>query len=411
MSLRKIIISLLGKRKFLQLRAWCLWVRDIFFRYNKYPVKIYGLKILIHEKYRHLFCGYYDANVFDATNERLLYHSTEKRAMVGIDCASIYYYEINTKRKVFCCKTKAWSWQMGSRLRWSLIRVSCFFYNDYDEGTQRYVTRKFDILSKKIVESFPYAFYDIDSAETYGLSLDFNRLQRLRPGYGYSNMLDSTAQIKCPIDNGIWRYDFLSHSCKLIIRISELCFDFPNYGEYEHYINHISISPDGSKFIFFHIANLNNKWRARLFVCDKDGTNLKLLESVDNVSHYAWRNCDEILITLFNDRKAYYALINLITCKKNILDESLLVADGHPSFVNENEFVSDTYPNKANRQSIYIYKNIEICEIGQFYHTPLLYGEKRCDLHPKISFPFVAVDTAALQNVRSLVITKINDEV
>lgn len=52
------------------------------------------------------------------------------------------------------------------------------------------------------------------------------------------------------------------------------------------------------------------------------------------------------------------------------------------------KFISDTYPLEHNLQTLFEYDintNVQK-EIVEAYSSPLLYGEQRCDMHPRLLY-------------------------
>ena len=65
---------------------------------------------------------------------------------------------------------------------------SKLIYNDFVRGN--YISRVIDAESGAVSDFAPAALYDISFGENIGISLNFQRLQSLRPGYGYSRGKD-----------------------------------------------------------------------------------------------------------------------------------------------------------------------------------------------------------------------------
>ena len=76
-------------------------------------------------------------------------------------------------------------------------------YNDFRDG--KYCSVIYSLKEKQEVKVFPLPVYDVSRDGTYALSLDFNRLHRMRPGYGYSNLPDASKGVLCPEETCIWK--------------------------------------------------------------------------------------------------------------------------------------------------------------------------------------------------------------
>lgn len=357
---------------------------------------------------KNVFFGYYDLKQLDASGERALAHIVRKNGNPANDSAELAWIGMRDKKLHVFARTKAWSWQQGARLRWHPTQENWVMFNDYDG--KKYVTRIFDLKAEKIVETIPLALYDVDPACKYGLGLNYARLQRLRPGYGYSCYPDESEGVSAPESDGIYRWSRDTGEVKKIVSLKELA-DKVNVLGAEHYINHISISPTGDKFMFFHLWSfgIGTKWAMRLYICNIDGSNLTCIDDQEIISHYCWYR-DELLLTtsLANDKvsHAQYIVYQLKNKKKNVIRSPRLEKDGHPTFINAGtSFVSDTYPLNDSLQYLFysLLDGKEVRKLLEVYANPFLLDEHRCDLHPRIDekYKYISVDTT-YTGVRSI---------
>lgn len=360
----------------------------------------------------HVFFGYYDLSQMDNDEKKLLVHIANQKSNPQCDPIKICTYNLVEKKYEIITQSFAWSWQQGCRLRWNPVDSSQIMFNNCVDG--KYVCEIWDTNKKCRVREIPIALYDIDSNLAYGYGVNFSRLQRLRPGYGYSSLPDSTKGQRIPLNDGIFRYDFRKDEVKLIISYERLCEDFSD-NLYEHYINHISVSPDGSRFMFFHLWSLGdvNKWKMRLYVSDQEGKELKLLEETDVISHYTWKDNKTILTTKINNdsKETCYYQYEIENGRKLSVKESHLYLDGHPTYLKDGKaFISDTYPQPDNFQHLFCIdtESDRYYPILDIYHDPRMYGEKRCDLHPRVSKSnnYITIDTTYKGGSRSVVILK-----
>ena len=360
---------------------------------------------------RHTFFGYYDIQQFNEKENKLLAHVVAKKAKTSVDKAQIGYFNVNEKEFHEVATTRAWCWQQGARLRWHPILRDCIVFNDVEED--HYISKTVNVDSGEVIQQTPMALYDFDSDFTFGLSLNFARLQRLRPGYGYDTLPDVTENDNAPSEDGIFYVDLKNNKTQLIVSLSSLAAECDPDKKYEHYINHISISPDGSRFMFFHIYTISDGvWKTRLCVYSMNDGTINVLEETDKVSHYDWRGNHELLVTCYTpEKKQYYAVYNVINREKSILASEYLQKDGHPSFfADTNRFISDTYPLANQLQHLFEYNMEEkgLNEIVSAYSSPLMYGEKRCDMHPRLSVSeqYISFDSTFSENRRKIVLLK-----
>ena len=361
-------------------------------------------------KNKNVFCGYYDLN--PVQGNKILVHSVAKNANTKKDFAEIGYFEIDTKNYKYVTTTKAWCWQQGSRLRWG-NKENDIYYNDIQNDEFCLVKYNIDSKSKDIV--VPYSIYDINKEFTYGISINFSRLQELRPGYGYTNINGEKLE-KIQSNDGIFLVNLKNKERKLLISLEELAKTVDQELNYYHYLNHISFSPDSKKIMFFHLWNDKSffQWRTQLCIINIDGTGFKILENDDIVSHYAWRSNEELLITgKTKNMEDFYRIYEVSNNVKHDLEDKHLYKDGHPIIVDNNLFYSDTYPDENCMQQLFKYdiKNKEYSKILEVYSHPLLNGEKRCDLHPKlINKNYIAIDTTYEKKKREVILVKLKEE-
>lgn len=385
----------------------------ILFLYNFFRKKeirinndlVTGLKIFRNKK-RNLFFGYYDLK---QTNSKLITLAMElpNNPVKGQSIADIGIIDKDGAFKKFA-ETSAWSWQQGSRLRWNPANNDEIVYNDFSDN--RFFSVFFNIKNGE-KHRLDYPLYDINSDGTLGALCDFVRLDRLRPGYGYSNVVDKTKGLSAPGDNGLWLVNIPNNTCELLISLEDLAKKVdPNF-IYEHYINHISFSPDSANIMFFHVWNcpMYYGWMTNLCIYNLEKKEVKILEDTMLVSHYAWRNNRELLVTTKDSSKIKYVIYNLYDNSKRIL-EYCAHEDGHPSFINEDVFISDTYPNRALEQKVFIFdlKSNSLINLVSVSSSPFCQGEKRCDLHPRVMGCNVIFDTTHFGKQRSMIAFTLN---
>ncbi|MCR5185760.1 MAG: hypothetical protein K6D97_01410, partial [Clostridia bacterium] len=316
----------------------------------------------------------------------------------------IGWFNINNNKYHKITDTHAWCWQQGSRLRWSNNK-DVIIYNDCIDN--EYCCLFYNIMTNKIIQKVDYALYDITPNEKFGLSLNFSRLQRLRPGYGYDILEDHSKSKNAPDDDGVFLIDISNNSSKLIISLKNLAKLNDKEESYQHYINHISISPSGEKFIFFHIYVKEKSWVTQLISANIDGTKMTILENEDLVSHYTWKSDDELLITGIDKSNSFYYRLYEVNGKyKKDITNKYLKQDGHPTFIAENVFVTDTYPIN-NYQIVFTYDISKKLakNIVKLYSDPRLFEERRCDLHPKIDHKnnLIFIDSTYKKGKRSVI--------
>ena len=362
---------------------------------------------------KHVFFGYYDLQQLNPSQDKMLVTVIGQKSDTRRDPAELKWVNPSTGEYRDIAKTRAWCWQQGARLRWHPLLENVVLYNDVQAGHD--VMRAYDLEREREIAVYCRGMYDVTPDFQYGLSLNYARLQRLRPGYGYNSLPDNTIDQKVPADDGIFMVDLNTNQKKLIVSYEQLVQLTPEAKEEWNYINHISISPDGSRFIFFHlwVPVPGARWKAKLYTALIDGTELKCLEDEYITSHYTWRDSDTLLTTSveFDGKRSFYFVYHVNDNTRETIDRNELTHDGHPTFfADKMRFITDTYPLKGCMQHVFEssiggdeYK--PVCDI---YSDPRMFDEKRCDLHPRLTpdNQIITIDTTCYSGRRSVLLFK-----
>lgn len=345
---------------------------------------------------RHVFFGYYDVSPF-SFDDKLLLATHASTPLIyempgGNDIMEIGYYNLNDNNSDFhkIAETTSWCWQQGCRLQWySSNNCNQIVYNRIVDGD--YGCEILDIKEGKVIRQFKTPVYSVSSDGKWGLSLDFSRLQRLRPGYGYVNIPDETVCLPFPDKTGIWRLDMETGDKRLLFSVKDIANINPleSMKNTQHYFNHICFNPGGSRFMFFHLWDRNGKRASRLLTSDIEGGNIHILEDKRMVSHYTWKSNEELLVTGTHPQQGFqYRLYNDISGESQAVGEGILNGDGHPSYTSDGNFiVTDTYPDKFGNRNLLLFDTHKsrLIKMASFYSPMKFKGETRCDLHPRLS--------------------------
>ena len=350
-----------------------------------------------------VFFGYHDITPFHATETRLLAHRVLPDASPLCEPAEVGYFDQETGRFTTLGQTDLWCWQMGARLRW--LRDGWVAWNAlYDART--YGCMIADAGSGRVVGQLPTALYDVDPTGRYGLSIDFSRLQRLRPGYGYARVPEETALDPCPVSKGIDLVSIETSRVERLISLAEIAAIDPQPGmaKATHYVNHLSFAPTGDRFCVFHLwQDSDGRRRLRHLVFDLSGQLIGHISGQEHISHFDWMEDGTGLLAfarLPGDAAPRYQFIDVVTGARRPIGGGVPTEDGHPMFRPDQQltFVSDTYPDRSS------YRRLYLCDGATgatrslaMFHSPIaLQGEARCDLHPRWSTDgrFIAVDSA-----------------
>ncbi|NGM87291.1 glycosyl transferase [Parapusillimonas sp. SGNA-6] len=368
------------------------YARAVFLRNRKASRKISPHVVRpVGEERLNTFFGYYDkAPVSD--DNFLLCHATTRptdKKPDGAGVSVLVFASENLELPLLEVKTQAYNWQQGARAHW--LDRETFVFNDFDGARQRYISRVFSLKERKEVQRYGHAVQDSFKRD-YFLSINYRRIQALRPDYGYRNMPAMADAEIAQLDNdGIWMVDQESGDARLLYTISDVCKTGfrTDFNTARHKINHVMISPDGSRFIFLHRYFLGKRKFDRLVLGTRTGDTPTILSDHGMVSHCFWIDDHTVMSFMRGPHgKDGYYIVNVDTGQIGPLLEGRLDAmgDGHPH-VHKTWFVTDTYPDKSRMQHL-VRGDLttgKIVELGQFYQSFAFGGESRCDLHPRIS--------------------------
>ena len=354
----------------------------------KYYFKNDNIDILSSEK-NHIFFGYYDKSPFNKSAEYLLagHLPIRKKFFDNNASLSLGFYDLRTNKFNLIDKTKAWCWQQGARFFWHPIDSNIVTYNKLING--KYKNVFYDLEKNKIIHLINKPSYDLSNDGKISLSLNFERLQKLRPGYGYNDLGNSNISKVSPSNDGIHLTTIDDEKSELIIHLEEIA----NYNQKKemkgsiHYFNHISINPISTGFIFLHLWTKNDVRSSRLFYYDLITNTFHQL-SENPVAHYAWTDKNQLLVTEEYDSRVYYNIYDIKTKNKYTIAENKLSKDGHPTiFDNKQKMIYDSYPDKLGYQSLNLFdisKNSNKI-LFKTYMPNKYAGEFKCDLHPRLS--------------------------
>ena len=99
-------------------------------------------------------------------------------------------------------KSSAWGWQQGCMLQWIPGSQEEVIWND--RQGDGFISKIFNIKSGK-TRTLPRPVYTLSPDGSFGLSVNFARLQEMRPGYGYVVPGGVGELAKAPEDDGIFK--------------------------------------------------------------------------------------------------------------------------------------------------------------------------------------------------------------
>lgn len=373
MSIRHFVISRISPVQKQQLQSFLLNMRR--FLCFKGRIRTDYEYITIGKGSKHSFFGYYDITPFNNQGELVFLQLEEKLNSVSI----ILYNRISQSKKVLT-NSKAWNWQQGSRLRW-YKNDNTIIFNDFNG--ENYFSREFNIRTNK-EKRYCLPLYDINFNGTLGLSLNFERLGEKRPGYGYVCVPYKEPQYLG--GEGIDLVDLSTDTFKRIITYNDIADvlgskngDFSN-----NYINHLSFSPSGEKFMFFWLTIVGSYHKAYMLVYNLKTGKILPLETEGKVSHYLWLDEEHLLCTVYDEKQVCrYVIYGLDGSKKHVFKS--IDYDGHPIWYKEGLILTDSYPDKKSYQRLMVCNldTDETKQILEIFQEPAISVECRTDLHPR----------------------------
>lgn len=336
------------------------------------------------------FYGYYDKSPWDMTDRYMIclkvkqtYKSVAPKepGIVGV----IDTQDDNKFRKIGI--THSWNVQQGCMAQWMGPDYSSrIIYNDFRDG--HYCSVIYNFQNKKEEKVLPMAAYDVARDGSFILSLDFSRLHRMRPGYGYSNLPDTTKGELCPDKGCIWKIDVESGKITELFKYTDFAAFEPDESMVaaEHKVNHLMISPNCKRFMVLHRWFQKGRKHTRLVTVNVDKTEMYNLSDDVFVSHCYWKNDDEILSFLRKKETGDHYYLMKDKTQGYQMYWPRLRTDGHCSYSPDGSLVvTDSYPNRKRMAFVYLCKEEQEqpVRIAKMY-SPFRYdNDCRCDLHPR----------------------------
>ncbi len=334
------------------------------------------------------FFGYYDKSPWSFDNKYYLVHVYNQDDSSKVDIST---YNCETGELRITGRAEAFNFQQGAMLRWLNKESRNCIFNTVENSNL--VAKVKDAVSGKEIKTIPMPVQTVNDEGTEALTLNYRRLDKIRPEYGYRVSVKNFDPDMPYEKDGIWRINISTGRCELITSLAEL-IDLnynQNMDKSQHKVNHLMYSPSGKRFVFMH------RWIgpygkfSRLYTANADGSDIYCLANDRMISHYYWMD-DKHLIAFarkepIGDR---YFLIEDKSKEFKIIGDGVLdiYGDGHPQVhPGKRWLVTDTYPNKGRIRELILF-NLETEKrivIASFFAPWKYDGYYRCDLHPRWS--------------------------
>ncbi len=339
----------------------------------------------------HHFFGYYDKSPWDATGRYLLAPrvgfidrppTSDDRLVVGmVDLEE-------GDRWIPLAETSVWNWQQGTMLRWMPTAPDrLIIYNDREDDAYVSVVRDVHTGETRVL---PRPVYAVSNDGRSAVTLNFSRVNRTRPGYGYEGVPDRWESDPHPDEDGIYWMDLETGENRLVVSLAQIAAFRPDdtMRDGQHWFNHLQYNTDDSRFLFLHRWQVGEGRLTRLFTANPDGSDLCCVSDHEMTSHFDWRDSEWILAwARRHDIGDRYFLLRDRSDDRTVVGDGVLTSDGHCSYGPDRRwFLTDTYPDReTSKRRLLLYRpedDLRV-DIGQFYSPPEITGEIRCDLHPR----------------------------
>ncbi len=346
----------------------------------------------------HMHC-YYDIPVLNQDESRLVameltHHSTEitpeHRVRVGV---------VDVDRGGFepLAETTAWSWQQGPMAQWIPGRDQVIFNVREGDGLG---ARIIDLQDGTRGKRLARPIYALARNGRWGTSVDLQRLDGLRPGYGYASARRRDL-VRAPDDDGVWRVDLSTGEQHLILSISQaveaviaqLHRRDPTLSEelrterFHFWFNHVKLSPDDRRLTCkLRWRHPDGPWSDHQGVSvtmDVEGEDASPHLLATATSHVMWWTAEEL----------YYwdAAAKDVRVVRDLADETpRSLGDGHfdrnVHLRHLSEDPSVFIYDEPYRETVTLHRldlsSGKAVQVARFpFHNPSR-GLYRCDLHP-----------------------------
>lgn len=360
---------------------------DLLPRKSEFFADVYDYK----ENY---FFGFHDVSPFSSDNSKVLANHLlfDLRMPKQNDSIEVGFFSFDGSslgdyHKI--SESYAWNYHKGCRLQW--LNDKQVIFNTFDNGLCSKII-DIDSLEENEIR------YPIDSVShngNYATSFSYERLQKFMPGYGYDYDDCGFCNENAPKDTGLFLIDLKKNERQMLLSLNQLSVDIDPQFEKQHYVTHSEFSRDGRFVSCLHryiTDDIENRW-TRLVVFNLETRKYFFLPTQGMVSHYVWNSKNQIIAYCRIDGIDRHVVFNIPDVDDyKIVAQNALNSDGHQSVIDDNMFVTDTYPDKYRMNSIFKVDILndtvkQICNVysPKTFQTKNSYKHIACDLHPRCS--------------------------
>ena len=347
--------------------------------------------------------AYYDKLETDPSGRYVLSMRSDFESRTPTEADRIEIGMVDTRdnnRWISLGKSDSWGWQQGCQLQFVPQSKTEIVWNDRENG--RFAARIMDIETREM-RTLPMPVYALSPDGKWAVTVDYSRVNDMRAGYGYKGIPDKFAAEKAPAASGIWRVDLKTGESRLIVSLDDAAAipnpNDPDFAQAKHWFNHLLVSPDGKRFIFLHRwkydkPEKNERYKkvggfgTRMFTANADGSDMRVIDPYNYTSHFIW-DCDGKRVLAWTKIPphgfGFFLIDDTPEAKVEQIGRGVMPVNGHCTYINRDWILNDTYPDKTRRQNVYLYnvKTGERRDLAKLYMPKGMWGEYRCDTHPR----------------------------
>ena len=335
------------------------------------------------------FFGYYDKSPESPDGRYVLYHAVNPPSFqlpLPEEIAHIIVFDQWEDQVVMDVSTTSFNWQQGARAMW--VAADRFLFNDYNASDDRYVSRLFSVKEKRLIRTYDRPVYDL--CGKLALSLSFERLQQLRPEYGYRDREGKVSGLEDEKKDGIFLMDLQNGASQLLLSLARIkdIMPLPTMDGAKHWVNHLMMSPGGHQLIFLHRWKKSGKVFHRLMHSSIEEAIPRVLAD-GIISHACWDGDQHIICyCTFEGMPGSYYRFDLRDGSRRVPADIIPepYGDGHPSVLGD-WMLTDSYPDRRRVKHL-LMRHLHSGEeriLGRFFDPMKFFGPSRCDLHPRWS--------------------------
>lgn len=335
------------------------------------------------------FFGYYDMTPWNGSESHLLCleAETDRRMPLPNEVAGIGLVDATAGGFEAFAETRAWNVQQGAMLHWHPQSPDdVVMFNDIVDNQVRGVTHNLPTGDATLL---PRAISAVSPTGTHMASVTYSRLARVRKVVGYAGVDDPFPDQKHPREDGLFVVNLNTLQCELVVSIEQMfewiVRDHPKVADKDMWFNHVIFNPSGTRMMFLARSRHDDgRLESGLYTCNVDGGDLReVLPYGSRVSHFAWRNDEQLLIwAQWPDDEYQFVLATDGATDHEIVTGPWLGQDGHMTFhpTNRDLFAIDSYRRDVILHNLRSGESTHLRRMPEFFSGN---GDLRCDLHPR----------------------------